>query len=169
MTKRQEALDAMSMLLQSNPQLWSVAGDLFIKNMDWPGAQEMAARFAKIIDPKVMEGEDQSPEMQMAKMQIEALTKELNQVVGMLQRVEQSIEAQEVQIKAYDAETKRISAVQAGMTPEQIQDIVMGTIAAAMDTGDIVGRDAPTERQMPVMEPEMGQMQPEMPPGGPMQ
>jgi hypothetical protein len=55
------------------------------------------------------------------------------------------------------------------MTPEQIQDIVMGTIAAAMDTGDIVGRDAPTERQMPVMEPEMGQMQPEMPPGGPMQ
>jgi hypothetical protein len=175
MTKRQEALDAMSMLLQSNPQLWSVAGDLFIKNMDWPGAQEMAARFAKIIDPKVMEGEDQSPEMQMAKMQIEALTKELNQVVGMLQRVEQSIEAQEVQIKAYDAETKRISAVQAGMTPEQIQDIVMGTIAAAMDTGDIVGRDTPMERQMPVMEPEMGGMAPEMggmppqmPPGGPM-
>jgi hypothetical protein len=162
MTKRQEALDAMSMLLQSNPQLWSVAGDLFIKNMDWPGAQEMAARFAKIIDPKVMEGEDQSPEMQMAKMQIEALTKELNQVVGMLQRVEQSIEAQEVQIKAYDAETKRISAVQAGMTPEQIQDIVMGTIAAAMDTGDLVGPGTPAPREMP-------EMQPEMPLGGPMQ
>ena len=176
MTKRQEALDAMSMLLQSNPQLWTVAGDLFIKNMDWPGAQEMAARFAKIIDPKVMEGEDQSPEMQMAKMQIEALTKELNQVVGMLQRVEQSIEAQEVQIKAYDAETKRISAVQAGMTPDQIQDIVMGTIAAAMDTGDLVGPGGPISREMPEMQPEMGGMQPDMggmppqmPPGGPMQ
>jgi hypothetical protein len=176
MTKRQEALDAMSMLLQSNPQLWTVAGDLFIKNMDWPGAQEMAARFAKIIDPKVMEGEDQSPEMQMAKMQIEALTKELNQVVGMLQRVEQSIEAQEVQIKAYDAETKRISAVQAGMTPEQIQDIVMGTIAAAMDTGDLVGPGGPVSREMPEMQPEMGgmppdmgAMPPQMPPGGPMQ
>ena len=176
MTKRQEALDAMSMLLQSNPQLWTVAGDLFIKNMDWPGAQEMAARFAKIIDPKVMEGEDQSPEMQMAKMQIEALTKELNQVVGMLQRVEQSIEAQEVQIKAYDAETKRISAVQAGMTPDQIQDIVMGTIAAAMDTGDLVGPGGPISREMPEMQPEMGGMPPDMggmppqmPPGGPMQ
>jgi len=169
MTKRQEALDAMSMLLQSNPQLWTVAGDLFIKNMDWPGAQEMAARFAKIIDPKVMEGEDQSPEMQMAKMQIEALTKELNQVVGMLQRVEQSIEAQEVQIKAYDAETKRISAVQAGMTPDQIQDIVMGTIAAAMDTGDLVGPGGPVSREMPEMQPEMGGMPPQMPPGGPMQ
>ena len=155
MTKRQEALDAMSMLLQSNPQLWSVAGDLFVKNMDWPGAQEMAKRFAKIIDPKVMEGEDQSPEMQAAKMQMEALTKELNQVVGMLQRVEQSVEAQELQIRAYEAETKRISAVQAGMTPEQIQDIVMGTIAAALDTGDLVGQNANLSREMPVAEPEM--------------
>ena len=154
MTKRQEALDAMSMLLQSNPQLWSVAGDLFVKNMDWPGAQEMAKRFAKIIDPKVMEGEDQSPEMQAAKMQMEALTKELNQVVGMLQHVEQSVEAQDLRIKAYDAETKRISAVQAGMTPEQIQDIVMGTIAAALDTGDLVGQNANLGREMPVAEPE---------------
>jgi len=151
MTKRQEALDAMSMLLQSNPQLWSVAGDLFIKNMDWPGAQEMAARFAKIIDPKVMEGEDQSPEMQAAKMQLDMLTQELNQVVGMLQRVEQSMEAQELQIKAYEAETKRISAVQAGMTPEQIQEIVMGTIAAAVDTGDLVPGNAPMREELPMM------------------
>lgn len=169
MTKRQEALDAMSMLLQSNPQLWSVAGDLFVKNMDWPGAQEMAKRFAKIIDPKVMEGEDQSPEMQAAKMQMEALTKELNQVVGMLQRVEQSVEAQEVQIKAYDAETKRISAVQAGMTHEQIQDIVMGTIAAALDTGDLIGQNANLSREMPVAEPEMPPQGFEMPPQGVMQ
>jgi len=151
MTKRQEALDAMSMLLQSNPQLWSVAGDLFIKNMDWPGAQEMAARFAKIIDPKVMEGEDQSPEMQAAKMQLDMLTQELNQVVGMLQRVEQSMEAQELQIKAYEAETKRISAVQAGMTFEQIQEIVMGTIAAAVDTGDLVPGNTPMREELPMM------------------
>jgi hypothetical protein len=157
------------MLLQSNPQLWSVAGDLFVKNMDWPGAQEMAKRFAKIIDPKVLEGEDQSPEMQAAKMQMEALMKDLNQMAGMLQRVEQSVEAQEVQIKAYDAETKRISAVQAGMTPEQIQDIVMGTIAAALDTGDLVGPNASLSREMPVAEPEIPPQGFEMPPQGVMQ
>ena len=42
MTKRQEAMDAMAQILQGNPQLWSVAGDLFVKNMDWPGAQELS-------------------------------------------------------------------------------------------------------------------------------
>ena len=168
MTKRQEALEAMAQLLQGNPQLWAVAGDLFIKNMDWPGAQEMSKRFAKTIDPKIMEGGDESPEMQAAKMQMDAMNQEMEQMMNMLQNIGKSVEVQEqqradyeAQIKAFDAETKRISAVQAGMTFEQIQDIVNGTIAAALDTGDLIG-GAP-ERQafeMPEMAPPQEQMMP---------
>jgi hypothetical protein len=183
MTKRQEALDAMSQILQSNPQLWTVAGDLFIKNMDWPGAQEMAARFKKILDPKVLSEGDQSPEMMAAQQQLEAMTQELNRMTDIISNVQDSVAQREVDIKeykaqvdAYDAETKRISAMQQSMTPEQIQDIVMGTIAAALDTGDLIG-GAPQMREMPDMEqpemqpemPEMGQMQPEMPPEGMME
>jgi hypothetical protein len=187
MTKRQEALDAMSMILQSNPQLWTVAGDLFIKNMDWPGAQEMAARFKKILDPKVLAEGDQSPEMMAAQQQMEAMTQELNRMTDIIANVQDSVAQREVDIKeykaqvdAYDAETKRISAVQQSMTPEQIQDIVMGTIAAALDTGDLIGgapqmREMPDMEQpemqpeMPEMQPEMPEMQPEMPPEGMME
>jgi hypothetical protein len=158
LTKRQEAVEAMANILQTSPQLWQVAGDLFIKNMDWPGAQEMAARFKKIIDPKVLAQDDKSPELQSAEQMIEALTQQLNQTMGMVENIQNSMEAQELQIKAYDAETKRISAVQNAMTPDQIQDIVMGTIAAAIETGDISnGRPTmpqPSERQMP-LPPEM--------------
>ena len=184
MTKRQEALDAMSQILQTNPQLWAVAGDLFIKNMDWPGAQEMAARFKKILDPKVLSEGDQSPEMMAAQQQLEAMTQELNRMTDIISNVQDSVAQREVDIKeykaqvdAYDAETKRISAMQQSMTPEQIQDIVMGTIAAALDTGDLIG-GAPEMREMPDMEqpemqpempPEMGEMQPEMPPEGMME
>ena len=176
MTKRQEALDAMSQILQTNPQLWSVAGDLFIKNMDWPGAQEMAERFKKILDPKVLSEGDQSPEMAAAAQQMEAMTQEMNRMTDIIQNVQDSVAQREVDIKeykaqvdAYDAETKRISAVQNSMSPEQIQDIVMGTIAAAMDTGDLIG-GAPEMREMPNMEqpepaemPKMGAMEPQMP------
>jgi len=168
MTKRQEALDAMSQILQSNPALWSVAGDLFIKNMDWPGAQEMAERFKKILDPKVLSEGDQSPEMMAAQQQMEAMTQELNRMTDIIQNVQDSVAQREVDIKeykaqvdAYDAETKRISAVQNSMSPEQIQDIVMGTIAAAMDTGDLIG-GAPEMREQPEMDDEM--MQPQQPP-----
>jgi hypothetical protein len=170
MTKRQEALDAMSTILQSNPQLWTVAGDLFIKNMDWPGAQEMAKRFKKILDPKVLEEGDQSPEVMAAKQQIEALSQELNRVSDIMENIQDSAEQQKIaidkykaEVQAYEAETKRISAVQNSMSPEQIQDIVMGTIAAAMDTGDLIG-GAPEMREMPEMDEQM-QEAPEMPMG----
>ncbi len=171
MTKRQEALESMGQLLQGNPQLWAVAGDLFIKNMDWPGAQEMAKRFAKTIDPKLMDDGDKDPALQAAEQQMQAMAKEMEQMHGMLQNVSKSMEAQDIkrknyeaQIKAFDAETKRISAVQAGMTFEQIQDIVMGTVAAALDTGDLISGSPQREQfEMPMEQPppNQGMMPPE--------
>ena len=169
MTKRQEALDAMSQILQTNPQLWAVAGDLFIKNMDWPGAQEMAERFKKILDPKVLSQGDQSPEFMAAQQQIEMLTMELNRVTDIMENIQDSAEQQKIaideykaSIDAYNAETKRIAAVSAAMTPEQIQDIVMGTIAAALDTGDLIS-GPPELRETPDFEDVIAQSEAEMP------
>ena len=171
MTKRQEALDGMSQLLQANPQLWQVAGDLFVKHMDWPGADEMSARLAKTIDPKLMQDSDKPPALQAAEQQIQAMGQEMDHMHKMLQNVSQSMEAQtlevkefEAQIKAYDAETKRISAVQASMSPEQIQDIVLGTVHGMITSGDLVA-DMPGQ-QLPGED--MGEMQQgaSMPPQG---
>ena len=154
LTKRQEAVEAMANILQTSPQLWQVAGDLFIKNMDWPGAQEMAARFKKIIDPKVLAEDDKSPELQAAEQQVEAVSQQLEEAMGLLNNVQSSMDAQELRIKAYEAETKRIAATSAGMSTEQIQDIVMGTIAAAVETGDISG----SRPMMPQMDEQRGAM-----------
>ncbi len=165
LTKRQEAVEAMANILQTSPQLWQVAGDLFIKNMDWPGAQEMAARFKKIIDPKVLAEDDKSPELQAAEQQVEAVSQQLEQAMGLLNNVQSSMDAQELRIKAYEAETKRIAATSAGMSTEQIQDIVMGTIAAAVETGDISG-SRPMMPQMPDDRGAMGAQEEQM---GPME
>jgi hypothetical protein len=174
MTKRQEAMDAMSQILQGNPQLWSVAGDLFVKNMDWPGSEELAARLAKTIDPKLLEDGDKDPALQAAEQQMQAMGAELDQMAQMMQNFQKSVEVQdlerknfEAEIKAYQAETQRISAVSAGMTAEQIQDIVMGTIAAALDTGDLVGQELqrePVEIPPQALEPMQPEMAPEMMP-----
>jgi hypothetical protein len=170
-TKRQEALESMAQLLQGNPQLWQVAGDLFVKNMDWPGAQDLAKRFKKTIDPKVL-ADDDDPALAAANQQMEAMAAEMENMFQMLQNVNQSMEAREMQIKqfeadikAYQAETQRISAVQAGMSEQQIQDIAMGVVAAAMESNDNMVMMT-EQREMPEMQPEM---QPEMmPPQGEM-
>jgi hypothetical protein len=167
-TKRQEALEAMAQLLQGNPQLWSVAGDLFVKNMDWPGAQEMSKRFAKTIDPKLMGDGEDNPALAAAQQQMQAMGAEMEQMHQMLQNVSKSLDMREIevkefdsQVKAYAAETQRISAVQASMSPEQIQDIVMGTVHGMITSGDLVGEMPGRESMQDTME--------EMPQGMPMQ
>ena len=74
----------------------------------------------------------------------------------MLRRVQQSMEAREVQIKefeaevkAYQAETDRIKAVESGLNEQQIQDIIMGTLAGMMTSGELVPPSA--QRTMPEM------------------
>ena len=166
-TKRQEALESMAQLLQGNPQLWQVAGDLFVKNMDWPGAQDLAKRFKKTIDPKVL-ADDDDPALAAANQQMQAMQAEMENMFQMLQNVNQSMEVRDLeikeqanQIKAFDAETKRISAVQAGMSEQQIQDIAMGVVAAALESNDNMVM-MNEQRQMPMEQPEMMAPQGEM-------
>jgi hypothetical protein len=155
-TKRQEAADMMVQVSQANPQLWAIAGDLIVRNFDWPGADELAKRLKKTIDPKLLGDSEDDPALAAANQQMQAMGQEMEQMHQMIQNFGKSIEAQEQQrkdyeaeIKAYQAETQRIAAVQASMSPEQIQDIVLGTLAAALDTGDLVGgapeRESPQE------------------------
>ena len=167
-TKRQEAMAAMGEILQANPQLWAVAGDLFVKNMDWPGAQEIAQRLAKTIDPKLLEATDESPALQAAQAQMQAMQAEMEQMYGMLQNVQRSMEARQVevkefeaQVKAYQAETERIKAVESGLNEQQIQDIVAGTLAGMMSTGDLISETVP--RGTPMIGEEMPMAAPEMP------
>ena len=171
-TKRQEALESMAQLLQGNPQLWQVAGDLFVKNMDWPGAQDLAKRFQKTLDPKVLADED-NPALVAANQQMEAMQVEMQNMFNMLQNVQKSMEERELaikeyeaEVKAYQAETQRISAVQAGMSEEQIQDIAMGVVAAALESQSMINqmpgmhREMPNEMQeAPEMIQEPGEMQ----------
>jgi len=66
----------------------------------------------------------------------------------MLQNVNQTMEAQQLsidrfkaetdaEVKAYEAETRRLQAVAAGMQPEQVQEVVMQTLRDVMTAGDM--------------------------------
>lgn len=134
MTKRQEAMEAMAQILQGNPQLWGIAGDLFIKNMDWPGAQEMAERFARTIPPEI-KGETDDPELAQAHQQLQQMQQQMEQMSQVIQSFPESVEMLKVQndhfeadIKAFQADTQRLTALAPAMTPEDIQGLVMQTI-----------------------------------------
>jgi len=61
-TKRQEAAESLTEFMRTVPQSGSVIADLVAKNMDWPGADEIAARLKKMLPPGITEeGPPQPP------------------------------------------------------------------------------------------------------------
>ena len=138
-TKRQEAVENMGLLIQTSPELWKVIGDLLVKNMDWPGAQEMARRLRATIPPEVLaagDGDEDSPKVAQMNKQMEELVQHIQAQQALIDNMHKSIEAQNAEnarfegdIKAYQAETGRIEALEkivAGQSdPNQLQDMVM--------------------------------------------
>ncbi len=52
-TRRAEAADAMLQFIQAVPQAAGIAGDLVARNMDWPGADEIADRLKRMLPPQI--------------------------------------------------------------------------------------------------------------------
>ncbi len=50
-TQRAESAANMIELIRARPELFGIAGDLFLKNLDFPGSAEMAKRVGKTIPP----------------------------------------------------------------------------------------------------------------------
>lgn len=70
-TQRLEAADSMMSFIQAMPNAAPVIADLVAKNMDWPGADEIAKRLKVMLPPELQEEEDLSPEEQLAKEQMQ--------------------------------------------------------------------------------------------------
>jgi hypothetical protein len=58
-TRRAESADQMMMLIKAFPQAAPIIGDLVAKNLDWPGAQEIADRLHKMLPPQLQGGPGQ--------------------------------------------------------------------------------------------------------------
>jgi hypothetical protein len=108
-TKRMEAVDAMTSMTQANPQLWQVIGDLLVKNMDWPGADDMAKRLKLTLLPEVQaevdkeKGEPEIPPqmqqaMQQMQQQIEGMGQALNNASQQVDGLEAEIAKREAEI-----------------------------------------------------------------------
>jgi hypothetical protein len=77
-TRRAEAADAMLQFIQAVPQAASIAGDLVARNMDWPGADEIADRLKRMLPPQVL-GETPPLSVQMVQAQQQAYQDALSQ------------------------------------------------------------------------------------------
>ena len=126
-TKRQEATEAVMELIRAVPAVTPLIYDIFVGNMDFPGAQDIAERLKKTIPKELLDeegGEDQ-------------MAAQLQQAVGKIQEDQQIMQAMQQQIQAMmkELETKGIEAKNK-MQIAQLQaqtDIQVASIKALTD------------------------------------
>lgn len=84
-TKRKEAADGMLQMLQTNPNLWNTLGDLAVRNLDLPGAQQMADRLKKMLPPQLQDTPGGQPEIPpQVQQQMQQLTQQNQQLTQAL-------------------------------------------------------------------------------------
>lgn len=142
-TRREESAEQMMEFIRLYPQSAPIIGDLLAKNLDWPGADQIAERLQAMLPPQ-------------AAGQVPPMVKQMQEVIqkggAELQRLTKELEdkQRENAIKEFDAETKRIQA-----------------LAAAAEKGIVVSRSANGDMQAEQIIPAMGMGSGMPPPGQP--
>jgi hypothetical protein len=140
-TKRDEAANMMLALTQANPSLFNMIGDLMLKNMDWPGAEEIAKRLQAMLPPQLQptaDGTKVDPQVLQAQQQMEQMASQMEHMSQELQfsRNEAMLKIQEAERQWFDSQTKRIDVEGKLMvTDQQLQTMVNQNLKLMLGLG----------------------------------
>jgi hypothetical protein len=162
-TRRMEAFDAMQQMTQANPALWQVIGDQLVRNMDWPGAEDMAERLKLTLLPQVQQMLGEKGQQQQIPPQVQAQIEHMGQQIQQLghalenaaQEADKTrldaaklkLDDRKIDVEEYKAETERMIGLGPAISPDQISAIVMQTVNEIM-SGSLAGAGAPMPTPM---------------------
>ncbi len=126
-TRRQEAWNAFTQIVAQDSSLLPVIGDLMFRAADFPMADDIAERLKNMVPPQALGG----PPPEVGQLQAQ-----LQQLHGVLTNALQELaEAKrQTDIRAYDAETKRMQALNGTMPPEVVAQLAAQLVMQAMQT-----------------------------------
>lgn len=133
-TQRQEAWNAITLILQQNAELAGIIGDLLFKNGDFPGADEIMERMKKeIAATKPYLFNDDDPALMGLQQKLQQLTALNGELVQKVAEMQLKLKGREEKrdIDLYNAETQRVVGL--GNTVKDLgHDVLKGAIRQVM-------------------------------------
>ena len=113
-TKRQEAAETYQQLMQGNPEIWGVAGDLIFKAMDLPYADEISERLKSLLPPQIQQmlNNDQEipPEVQAMMQQAQEAMALVEQRAAEVEQAAQALQQEQATTETGKAEIEKLIA-----------------------------------------------------------
>jgi hypothetical protein len=99
-TKRQESAASMIELSKANPQISQIAGDLMVRAMDWPGANEIADRLKKALPPGIGEDDKNAIIPPQVKQQMDQMGQMMDGLTKQLHAAHDQIEQKTLELES---------------------------------------------------------------------
>lgn len=137
MSRRREAVEALTTILTEAPGLTAIVGDIMLRNMEFDDAQEAAMRLRRMVPPQAL-GVGPSQNEQMQQQTIQQLQNALAQSIQRQGRAELRLAGKDQMrdIDVYEAETDRIKAL-APMLPMDssgLEQLITQLVSDALET-----------------------------------
>lgn len=155
-TRRQEAFNAFTQVIQSAPQMLNIAGDLLFKAADFPMAEELAERLQRMLPPQAL-GQGPTPAEAQLTQQLQAAQAHVALLGERLAVAEMKLKGRDEQkdIDAYEAVTDRLgtllnaektdSAYASGM---ELRALIRSMVNDALQSGGMAGVRAAAAEDM---------------------
>jgi hypothetical protein len=104
-SKRMETAENLTNIIQAIPQIGQVCSDILVRNLDFPGASELADRLKRTVPPNLLEDPNSKPnkisdaEVQQIVMDLQGLQQQLQMAGQEKQQMTGMIKALESQLK----------------------------------------------------------------------
>jgi uncharacterized protein (DUF2344 family) len=116
-TRRQESLAMMQEMVNGNPQIFSMIGDLIMNMTDAPGADKLAKRLQVMLPPEIqqMESKDseQSPEVAQVKAQadqaIQAKDQQIEEMTQAMQGMHEELQQKQIEVQDQKFNAQKIA------------------------------------------------------------
>ena len=170
-TKRQDEFNALSQIMAQNQEAMKIAGDLLFGAADFPGADVLAERWRRSIDPHLLGADGPPPAVvQMQQhfgQQAQEMQAEIVRLQGELADRERKLKdrQQDLVTNDYRAETDRLKAM--GAVDPQLLQLIARQLYEQMTDTSIVPLLAHHEQVKQVTQPPPDPALPQPPPAAP--
>src|SRR5712664_171037 len=108
-TQREQMFEALTTLIAQAPNMANLVGDIWMRAADFPGADEAAERFKRMLPPQAL-GKGPSQAEQQLQQQVQNLTKMLTQALDQntMDKIKLKGKEEMRQIDAFEADTHRL-------------------------------------------------------------
>ena len=126
-TKREETVEALTLILTQAPALTGIIGDILLGAMDFDKAQEAAQRLKRMVPPQAL-GQGPSQNEQQLQARVQSLTMALGKALQEEGKSKLKLVGKDQMrdIDVYDSETKRLAALKDVLmaNPEMVKMIL---------------------------------------------